>query len=686
VVFNRKRNRLQPERLVTLLLLLFVLTPLFSQEDDVDTDESALIVVEVSPEKIIVGQRFDLTIFADFSAYRNVIVDEPELPEGIVLVSGPYKSAQTIRVGDIDNPRYIKKTRVFYKYKVTKPGLYTIGSYSLSDGLKSFSTESIMFPVLDYDERDLKYPVFARWNKIPDQIFVGETIPIILEMENLEELSFPERISMDSPVGGMFEKVNSVGEISVTTIADDEVYIAPIESWLYTPTVAGKITIPSASVQYGDINRSTGSKTIEVLKSPDQIESTGAIGNFTVSTYVDNLPMKRGNISTLHIKVEGEGNLNYLQMPQPEFSGVTIIEKDESFHFEPSLAGYTGYREDLYRINIGDEENISITFDDWNWYNRDQQKIEIEELNDYNYRNADSGDQNTNLLLRDKYTLLSIEKILKYKSPVYNVKWYYLLLLPGLVSVLAALIKKRIDMRFLGASLLLILISSSAVLPDSDLIDRLKDSQFEVEKGELGEALFLYDSLIEDYNMNPGLYYNRSLLNYDLENRDKAVFNLRKSLILKPGDRLFYNTLNSVEEEYGLDHQAAASTGLSPDLFFVIFVLLFNTGAAVIVLNIRKRKIELTILIIMIFFLSLLSGITIYYTDFVSKRNTAVVRIEGGELKKVPGSSGGEWLTLQAGTAIYITSESDDSFLIKTGYGLEGWLDRKFLIDVHGGE
>jgi tetratricopeptide (TPR) repeat protein len=641
--------------------------------------------MEISPDKVIVGQRFDLTIFADFSAYRNVTIIEPPLPDGISLVSGPYKSAQTIRVGDVSNPEYIKKTRVFYKYKVTKPGLFTIGSFSLSDGENQFRTEPLMFPALAYDERELNYPIFARWGSIPDKIFVGETIPLILEMENLEELSFPEQISMNSPSGGMFEKVDSVGEISVTTIGEHEVYIAPIESWLFTPTVSGTINIPSASVLYGNIKRSTGLQKVDVQEIPAKIESSGAIGNFTVSTAVENLPVKKGSPLTLRVKVEGDGNLNYMRMPQPEFSGLSVIDKEELYNIYPSLSGYSGYREDIYRLSVGgNEETLSVLFDDWSWYNRKSESIETKRMDDYYFENQISGVEETFISLREQYPLLSSEKILKYRAPVYNVSWYYLLLLPGVISVIAAFIRKRHDMKILGLSIIFLLCSSSAIETFGGMKELLDDAATFAEKGETIDALDLYRSLISSFGDNPSVYYNMALLSYDIEQNDQVIFNLRKALSLKPGDRLFTKTLTSVEEEFELDHQISASTGLSPDLFFLFFVLLFNLGAFLIVLNINKKKMEFSILIVMVYFIALTTGFVVFYTDYVAQRETAVVIHEGGHLKKVPDIGGGDWLTLLEGTAVYIKSESDNFLLIQTGYGLEGWLDKDSLLKIHG--
>ena len=440
MVFIRTRNGVRPGRLVVFIIASLLTLPLFSQSDESLSEDVTPITVEISPEKIIVGQRFDLTIFADFPAYRSVSIKEPPLPVGIILAGGPYKSAQTINVGDILNPRYIKKTRVFYKFKVSHPGFFTIDSFTLSDGETQLITEPVMFPALAFDERELKYPVFARWNKIPDRIFLGETIPLILEMENLEELSFPERISMPPPSGGVFERVNSLGDISVTSIGDDEVYVAPIDSWMYTPTSTGIVKIPSADVSFSNIKRSTGPFSIEVVDLPPQVGLSGAIGNFEITTDMDNVPLQKGSTLTLRIKVEGEGNLNFLRMPQPEFTGLTVIEKKESHNISPSLSGYNGYREDIYRVLIGEEEKISVRFEPWNWYDKESLTVQTETFTDYIFHNETAQESDAFRSLRDEFFLLSPLAILKYRDPVYNVGWYYLLVLPGIISALVAFV------------------------------------------------------------------------------------------------------------------------------------------------------------------------------------------------------------------------------------------------------
>ncbi len=683
MVFIRTGRILRSGRLVVLLLLFSL--PLYSQSDEPEVPEEAPpITIEISPTKIIVGQRFDLTIFADFPSYRNVTIKEPRLPDGITLASGPYKSAQTINVGDLVNPQYIKKTRIFYKFKVSKPGIFTIGEFLLSDGVTVLETEPVLFPVLAFDERDLKYPIFAKWKEIPGQIFVGETIPLILEMENLEELFFPERITMTPPTNGVFERVNSVGDIRVTKIGDDEVYIAPIDSWMYTPTTSGIVKIPKASVSFDKVKRTTTAFSINVVDVPLSVRDSGAIGNFQITTEMENPLQQNGSTSTFRIRVEGEGNLNYLKMPQPEFSGLIIVEKEELYNMTPSLSGYSGYREDVYRVSIGEEEVLSIQIEPWIWYDKTSGSVQTESSAGYRYENNLTESSEEVISLREEFSFLSPDKILKFRDSIYDVGWYYLLMLPGLISVLAALIRRRFDTKILGYTLLALVLTSSSVNDVPRFREQLEMAQTYINSEEISNTLYLYDEMIDEFGDNPGIFYNQALINYDLGNRDHVILLLRKSLVLKPGNRIFMNTLTAVENEYGLDHQATVSTGVSPDLFFLFFILLFNAGAFTITFNMGRKKIELSILIVMIFFLSFTALTFVFYTDYVSDRETAVIVSAGGDLKKVPGLMGAPWLTLQEGTAVYIKSESETSYLITTGYGLDGWIDKNSVTLLKG--
>ncbi len=684
MVFFTEGSRRQSKRLVILSFVIFISLPLFSQEFDELNKEEKKVILEIFPKKIITGQRFDLTIFADYASFRDVKIKEPELPDGISLVSGPHKSAQTVLSGDEVNPHYIKKTRIFYKYKAQKSGVYNIGSFSLTDGINQLNTEPIMFSVLNHDEKALNYPIFAKWKSIPDTMFVGETIPIILEMENLEELTFPDRISIEPPSGGVFEKVDGVGEISVSSIGDNEVYIAPIESWLLTPTNSGNLIIPPATVSYGDITRSTMRKRILVSPLPAAVENSGAIGNFVVSVFFDDNPEDNINTSIMRIRVEGDGNLSFLRMPQPDFSKLTLVKKEENYTIEPSVLGYSGFREDIYYIGHDNYKSISIDIANWNWINKKSGKIEYKNFEKYNLQMDHPVALNNKISIRDKYKLLSTKKILKYRISPYKIHWYYLLLLPGIIAVLFALLQSKNGIKFLGLSLVLLFLVSFSIVENREIRIILDNASESLNQKDYQKTLSLYKEALLISSNNPGLYYNIALLNYDLENRTEVIYNLRKSLLLKPGNKLFFDTLNSIEEEYMLEHQVSSSPDLSPDLLFALFIVLFNFGAFVIVINIRRRRIEYSIFLILIFLLSFLSLGLMLFTDISTKRATAVISSGGGDLKKVPGQKGGAWLVLQEGTAVFVISEANNSSLIRTGYGLEGWIDKNCLLALQG--
>ena len=70
------------------------------------------------------------------------------------------------------------------------------------------------------------------------------------------------------------------------------------------------------------------------------------------------------------------------------------------------------------------------------------------------------------------------------------------------------------------------------------------------------------------------------------------------------------------------------------------------------------------------------------YTERLWKRPTAVVKMNSEPLRKIPGPLATDWIQLPAGSALSVTAVEDNDFLVRTGYGLEGWLPRSSLILV----
>jgi hypothetical protein len=57
-----------------------------------------------------------------------------------------------------------------------------------------------------------------------------------------------------------------------------------------------------------------------------------------------------------------------------------------------------------------------------------------------------------------------------------------------------------------------------------------------------------------------------------------------------------------------------------------------------------------------------------------------VVRREGASLKQVPVAEAKQWLTLPAGTAVRPLEDYGGYRLVRTGFGVEGWIGEHLLL------
>ncbi|MCK5735671.1 MAG: SH3 domain-containing protein, partial [Spirochaetaceae bacterium] len=141
-------------------------------------------------------------------------------------------------------------------------------------------------------------------------------------------------------------------------------------------------------------------------------------------------------------------------------------------------------------------------------------------------------------------------------------------------------------------------------------------------------------------------------------------------------------TQSYIEERFGLSDQESVSMKLPPSLFFIIWLVFINAFFASLTwLMFRRNALDFIILVSAILLLSA-STITMIYMEKLWKRPTAVVKLHSEPLRKIPGPLATDWIQLPAGSAVSVTAVEDDDYLVRTGYGLEGWLPSSSLIFV----
>ncbi len=130
----------------------------------------------------------------------------------------------------------------------------------------------------------------------------------------------------------------------------------PILVKLLFPTRAGRLTIPAATLKIAIprqgffdngavVQRSTRPITIEAKPIPDEPGFSGAVGRFKASVAVDHPALALGEAATLRFKVEGSGNLKWIdRAPEVRVSGAKVFPPQTKSDLKTEPSGITGSR------------------------------------------------------------------------------------------------------------------------------------------------------------------------------------------------------------------------------------------------------------------------------------------------------------------------------------------------------
>jgi len=125
---------------------------------------------------------------------------------------------------------------------------------------------------------------------------------------------------------------------------------------LLFPTKAGRLTIPPTTIRLAIARqslfdagfvaeRSTKPITVEVKPIPDAPGFSGAVGRFKASSAVDRPTLSLGEAATLRFKVEGSGNLKWVdRAPDLSVTGARVYPPQTKSDLKPQPSGIVGSR------------------------------------------------------------------------------------------------------------------------------------------------------------------------------------------------------------------------------------------------------------------------------------------------------------------------------------------------------
>lgn len=131
----------------------------------------------------------------------------------------------------------------------------------------------------------------------------------------------------------------------------------PVLEKLLFPTRAGSLTIPAARMRIGlapegffdrgdtNVERPTKPVTITVSPIPEAPGFSGAVGRFRASASVDRASVPLGEAVTLRFRVEGSGNLKWIEKaPDLALPGAKVYPPQVKSDLKPSASGIDGWK------------------------------------------------------------------------------------------------------------------------------------------------------------------------------------------------------------------------------------------------------------------------------------------------------------------------------------------------------
>lgn len=161
----------------------------------------------------------------------------------------------------------------------------------------------------------------------------------------------------------------------------------PIMLKLLFPTKAGRLTIPTSSLKIGIarqsffdnggvVERATKPVTVEVKPIPDEPGFSGAVGRFTATTTVDRSSVALGEAATLRFKVEGSGNLKWVERaPEVAVPGAKVYPPQAKTNLQTRPSGIVGSRTWEYVVVPQTSGTLEIPSLDFTYFDPGQRRI-----------------------------------------------------------------------------------------------------------------------------------------------------------------------------------------------------------------------------------------------------------------------------------------------------------------------
>jgi len=642
------------------------------------------VSMEISPNPVGRNDRFGITIEVPVSDASMVVVDEPQLDNNMVLLRGPYIRPVT---GTGPSGEKLTRTEITYVYRCEDTGRFEIGPYRISGIDRVYTTEPQLMEVGVYRNRQLIIPLELEWRISENTAYVGQNIVSVLTALEQPEIRIFEDVTVGTPEEGFFQSAEGVGSINRLKRGGKTLYEVPVAGFMLTPSTTGRIALPQGRVNYENGQAVSDRPVLEVLPLPEEVRKSGAVGAFRLGAELEKREVGVGERTTLVVRIEGTGNLNYVDFPELQLEGFSVLQDEESSDYVPTQKGYKGVREYTYTLVAEEAGQRSVRIPSMKGINPDSDRIystrsftfDVEVVS----QSAETAKEEDGAGFQ--FTPIPMDSMGRGEITTrFATIESYLWLLPGPLLFFLFLLLTRRKLAAL-IPLLLLLSFGAAEFNSESVVVTIEEARQAYEDGDYSTAEILY---LEGVRMRPDvpdLHYNAALSAFQKGSVGSAVLYTRTALTLEPMNTTYDAFLEYVSQEKGINTDIEPPFLFHPDFFLFLVTIFVNMAGFLGIIYLFRRKNGYFIVAAFMLFLSVVIAIGFVYSIVESNKKVGVVVIQEDSIppvKKIPRESASNSFTLKDGEVVKIKGRAHQFYFIETGLGQKGWILKDVLKPV----
>jgi hypothetical protein len=645
-----------------------IMTTLSAQDSGLSNTEEKMVRVEnatVLLDSNIVNQgtKFNLTVVFPLRFNARAVFTPLGVfpPAGFQLLEGPM-----VRIISA-NPLTNTGSQVSYSYllEATQVGAWEIPPFQLQSGEEISQSETLSMHVQEMAQHHSQIEPELVWSYQLDQVYIGQSFLLELNMMFMPEEVLPRLEEFPRINGALVENVRITRAISPQLLDNEQLYNIPVASWMITPERAGLIKLPPVSVSIGDKKFKSQASEITIKNHPYD-NSDFAIGQFKLSSHLDENNIQAKDTVNLTIRLEGVGNFNTFNLPEPIFGLLEVMNRQERRNLIATSRGYEGAIELVFKLNAPHEGRFRITLPAFNsWDPFREQTVLIPTSSHLLYVEA---------LPQSIIYLPFIEQEKLRFSPNASIFRQILLFLP-LFLILAFVLWYHRSPQKKSLSFFNIFLPLLILFYPDHLNQPLIHAAYQAineQQWNLTQELFA-QSEHEFPRFSAALAYNQAAASQRMGNLGETIYHLHRARQSDPFNERYTKAIYLLTQ-----NSYYAQPSRLRLLQIVWFVGAWLSIIALFILGRNKKCYRILSSLFLIFCLFTVGG---WFYQLPPTAPIAITKIET-ELFRIPDPIAGKTASVPAGTVFFIKERWRDYLFLSSKEGSEGWLESDALYIV----